>query len=472
MPAESRDARKTAENLGLVALFPKRVAIDTFHVQQDLGLSTVPGAADHPSESGATAQPRIASLPRILDAVAAHLTAGGVAGELRSVCLLYLVTTSRLLARPCSIVLKGPSSSGKSYPVGKVLELFPRSAYHVQSAMSDRALVYDDEPLVHRMLVLYESAGMHGELANYLMRSLLSEGRIHYTTVETKSTKGIAARQILREGPTGLITTTTSVSLHPENETRLLSLTVSDTPAQTRAVMLAHAQPVSSIPDQSQWHEFQDWLAGGTTEVAVPFARDLAIRIPPVAVRLRRDFPTLLTLIAAHALLHRASRSRDQAGLVVATLEDYEVVRDLVADLMADAAGRAVSDIVRETVRALAALDDGGDLLSDGVTNARLAAHLGIDKSTALRRAKVAISQGFARNLETGRGRPARLIPGDPLPDDQPVLPTVQALSRGMSPTPGATPAGSGDEVYPGGAWLSRDGTGVMAGVPSVEAEG
>ena len=34
---------------------------------------------------------------------------------------------------------------------------------------------------------------------------------------------------IEREGPTGLIVTTTALRLHPENETRMLSLTVTDT---------------------------------------------------------------------------------------------------------------------------------------------------------------------------------------------------------------------------------------------------
>ena len=53
-----------------------------------------------------------------------------------------------------------------------------------------------------------------------------------------------------------------------------------------------------------------------------------------------RDFGALLTLIRSHALLHQASRSRDQNGRVVATLDDYAVVHDLVADLLADAPKR------------------------------------------------------------------------------------------------------------------------------------
>ena len=79
----------------------------------------------------------------------------------------------------------------------------------------------------------------------------------------------------------------------------------------------------------------------------------------PVAVRLRRDFGSLLALIRAHAVLHQASRARDNKGRIVATLDDYAVVRDLVADAIAEGVGATVSETVRETVAAVAALASG-----------------------------------------------------------------------------------------------------------------
>ena len=49
-------------------------------------------------------------------------------------------------------------------------------------------------------------------------------------------------------------------------------------------------------------------------------------------------------------------------------------------------------------------------------------------KSSASRRAKDAIKRGYLNNLEDKRGRPARLVLGDPLPDDVEVLPTPENL--------------------------------------------
>ena len=76
-----------------------------------------------------------------------------------------------------------------------------------------------------------------------------------------------------------------------------------------------------------------------------------------LAVRLRRDFRTILTLIRAHALLHQASRRKDEKGRIIATVsEDYAAVRNLVADLVAAAVEAGVPKMLQETVKAVAAI--------------------------------------------------------------------------------------------------------------------
>ena len=102
--------------------------------------------------------------------------------------------------------------------------------------------------------------------------------------------------------------------------------------------------------------QFETWLASGATNVVIPFASVLADLVPPVAVRLRRDFGALLTLIRVHALLHQASRPADEAGRIIAIVEDYAVVRHLVADLLADEVEVSVPAHVREIVEAVRAI--------------------------------------------------------------------------------------------------------------------
>src|SRR5438034_11708608 len=63
-----------------------------------------------------------------------------------------------------------------------------------------------------------------------------------------------------------------------------------------------------------------------------------------------------LMLVRAHALLHQASRRKDDRGRIIAEIEDYRVVRELVADLVAVGVEATVKPEVREVVQAVGAL--------------------------------------------------------------------------------------------------------------------
>jgi hypothetical protein len=385
----------------------------------------------------------LAEEPDILGRFAAELARSGVAGEEKIAKLLYLAVTSRLLTRPVSIALKGPSSGGKSYLVERVLSSFPESAYYALTAMSERTLAYSEEPIKHHFLAIYEAAGMSGKFATYLMRSLLSEGCVRYETVE-KTSEGMKPRLIEREGPTGLIVTTTAVKLHPENETRLLSLTVTDTQEQTRAVMAALAEEADQAgPHFEPWHALQVWLEGAEHRVAIPYAKILADLIPPVAIRLRRDFGAMLNLIRAHALLHQASRDTDAGGRIIATIEDYAAVQELVVDLVGEGVETSVPATVRQTVEAVKRLPEGSK--GEPVTVAELARKLELDRSTVSRRARSAKDRGYLRDLEDNPRKPSRLVLGDDLPDDVQILPTPKDVCASVKEraSDGARPKGT-----------------------------
>lgn len=359
----------------------------------------------------------------LLARLATVLEDGGLVGEKRTAQLIYLALTSRLLDKPVSVALKGPSAGGKSYTLQRVLDLFPPEVYHALTAMSERALAYGTEPLEHRFLVIFEAAGLEGDFASYLVRSLLSEGRLRYETVE-KTDHGMQTRVVERRGPTGLIVTTTAISLHPENETRLLSVPVTDTPEQTRKIMFALAEGTREL-DLTPWQALQTWLAAGEAKVVIPFAGALAELIPPVATRLRRDFSLLLSLIRAHALLHQISRPRNNEGALIATVDDYAAVRELIHDLVAESAEKSVAPTVRETVEAVGRLTSDAP---DGISLAVLSDALDLDKSAVSRRVAAAKRRGYLKNLEERRGRPARLVLGEPLPAEIEILPTATTL--------------------------------------------
>ena len=51
-----------------------------------------------------------------------------------------------------------------------------------------------------------------------------------------------------------------------------------------------------------------------------------------------------------------------------------------------------------------------------------------MDKSATTRRLVDAVGKGYLKNLEDRRGRPGKYMPGDPLPADVVILPTVEEL--------------------------------------------
>ena len=70
---------------------------------------------------------------------------------------------------------------------------------------------------------------------------------------------------------------------------------------------------------------------------------------------------------------------------------------------------------------------------ADGVTAKAVADKLGLDKSVGQRRAQAALTLGYLNNREERKGRPYKLVPGDPMPEDREVLPPPEALADGCT---------------------------------------
>lgn len=98
----------------------------------------------------------------------------------------------------------------------------------------------------------------------------------------------------------------------------------------------------------------------------------------------------------------------------------------MVADLVAEGVEATVPRTVRETVEAAKRLLEDSD--SEPITTTAVAKELKLDKSAALRRVRTAMDRGHLKNLEDRKGRPARIVSGDPIAGEVEVLPTVERL--------------------------------------------
>ena len=360
--------------------------------------------------------------PGLLHEVAQTVEALGHVGDTRNALSLYLALTSRLTDNPIHTVVKGAASTGKSHLVETALKLFPPDGYEMLTGASPRALLYDEDlNLKHRALVMVEAAGLtHPETA-YIVRSLLSEGRVHYKTVRDQMPV-----ELDLEGPTAFVTTTTKVRLDDELETRMLSLYSPDNPRYIRQALGAIARPYGTIrfpePNLAPFEALQRWLqAAAECRVVVPYSDWLHERVPNSPARVLRDFKHLLTSIATVAILHQKQRNGDEDGRIVATVADYAMAYVLFNQTFRQAVAEGLTPVVRAHYRAVAELEEQKDF---PITKAKVGRHLG--------KTKQAVSGSAGMDWLLGKGHVVNdsknpnqydLRCGEPLPDEVPPLP-------------------------------------------------
>ena len=369
----------------------------------------------------------IAKSQNILKRLDTELRDCGFAGSTNVPLLIYLALQSRFSIKPVSIAVLGESAAGKSHSVTSALDYIPDAAVERVSSMSEKGLVYSGLNLKHRYLYIGELAGMSGETGSTQLRQLLSDGKVTHRSVGKNEKGEQAGTSLTIEGPMAVLLTTTRKALHPEDASRLLLLTIPNDQEQTRAVLRAQALGFSgarkAVGNFPPWHEVHDWIASQPTEVVVPFALQLAEQFNLEANRAKRDFPQVVGLIMAHALLHQCSRQKDTDGTIIAELQDYEAVYGLIADQMQLSAAGDVDSNVRRLVKAVETLTSEHPEYADGVPQNVLADTLVVSPSSISRWKEPAIELGHLVNKRTADGAPSKLLPGDPLPEHCSILP-------------------------------------------------
>jgi hypothetical protein len=363
-----------------------------------------------------------------------------IAGESMTVQALYLILTSRLFIKTMHAAVKGPSSGGKSELLETVMGFMPPEDVIEFTMSSEKALLYKPSDCRNKILWMGEAlTSKTNEIQDYLLRELMSKGKLIYDVVQKDRNGQLKATKTVINGPVTFVVTTTHTKLHPENETRMLSLEIDDSQKQTALVMdkvaLVEGLNLESAQiDYEPWRNYQRLLAAGERRVIVPFARELVKliieRISTKAVRLRRDTGQLLRAIKAHALLHRDSRKPNQRGEIVATIaEDYAIVRAVLGNVFAEAAEVRVNKQITETVKAVEKLTAKSRDPEEGARTRDIVKALKLDRSVVTRRLNKAADAGLIINVETKPGRPGRWRATGEESSKESLLPTPEEVA-------------------------------------------
>jgi hypothetical protein len=151
-----------------------------------------------------------------------------------------------------------------------------------------------------------------------------------------------------------------------------------------------------------------------------------------------RDFARLTSLIKSVAILRHKQRQRDRRGRIIAQIDDYVTIFNLVGP-MYEATLTGATKEIRATVQTVEEmLNERNSKSWESITATTLAARLGVNRSTASRRVNAAIKRGWIVNRETKKGQPWDLQIGEPMPETQ-GLPLPEALKACCAVAPVAT---------------------------------
>jgi hypothetical protein len=274
--------------------------------------------------------------PKLAELVGRDIEKCGVAGEKKLVMTEYLIGVSAQLPEPLSAIIKGQSSAGKSYTIRRVGEMFPPEVVLWANSITTNALYYmPPGSLMHRYVIGGErSRAQDDDTAERTraLRDLMSDGVLDkWVTLNVEGE--LKSVHLHQKGPIAFVQTTTLNEIFAEDENRCLQLRADESEQQTRKILDASARAAAGVPSfdatrvREVHHAIQRMIP--RVDVVIPFAPALSEAFSCLRVEARREFPHLLRLVKASALLHFRQRDRDTNGNVIAERGDYSLASKL-----------------------------------------------------------------------------------------------------------------------------------------------
>ena len=281
----------------------------------------------------------------------------GVVGERNVVAMYFAALDSRLLpedtASPNALAIKnaGHHGSGKSFTMKKCLDLYSEDDYHLITSGSAKSLYYLPDGLKHRALIVAEAFQFQANNAAdsefvYVVRSLLSEGRVSYQVPQKDADGKFVTVEIRLDGPTSFITTTIIDKLEPQLEDRLFTIHPDESMEQTRSIMTMTAKIKEGgfegvdKATRDAWKLYHSLLK--PTDVVIPFAGQISKYLQrgerlPIAAR--RAFNRSMAIIQTVVCAYQFQRTRDDKGRLQAEMSDYWMALQIVREAFRETLG-------------------------------------------------------------------------------------------------------------------------------------
>ena len=345
----------------------------------------------------------------------------GLVGEERNALVVYTTATSRLLAKPLCLFIKGPSSVGKNFLADSILSLLPPTEIHLLTSASTRSWNYLGGDIAHKTVYVKERNESAGVVQP--SRLLISENALSHS-VAVRQGGRFVQETCVTKGPIASISTTTKDRVEIDDETRHVSVWVDESCEQTTDIMKAALDTGSGLsPDElAVWHEVQELLKQ-RSNVAITFPdtfRGIVDHVRNDNLWARRYFPAFLQSCRTVALIRSFRDDKGKAdiprGLVV-SFKDFAIAALIFNAVFSRSLNKADDqDIeVEQRIKRIAARTGG-----NGVRASDLAHDMGTSADRAYALLRKAAGAGTVSRINTPSkgnlklylpGRPTRFLP-------------------------------------------------------------
>lgn len=291
---------------------------------------------------------RIKEVQNFLDAPKLHdrtnklIGDTGLIGEEINRMILWYVYGYRKSKSPLHVMCLGASGTGKTYLQEKVGALMPEESKKEITSMSSNAVYYfEEDELVHKILILEDLDGANEQNILYALRELMSKTTVTKDVV-IKDNKGrLKTISITVNGPVCITGTTTRESLYADNADRTIMIYLDTSPEQVQAVLAYMRKKNAGKIDVYKQEEVIAFLQDvqrvlKSVKVIIPFAEDLIL--PTWFLKQYRTNSHYQEFIKAVTFYHQRQReikydSRNNP-YIESTYEDIEIANKLMKDVL------------------------------------------------------------------------------------------------------------------------------------------
>jgi DNA primase len=257
----------------------------------------------------------------------------GIIGEEKNALFLFLILLSHKMKRTLHAMVQGTAGSGKSHLISKVADtMYDQNKIKRFTRVTDKSFYnYGEYDLQNTGIILEDYDGLSEE-AEMAWRELQSNNKLSSSVSQKNEQTGeIHTGEKYVFGPIASLVATTKFRIYEDNESRVFTIAIDESEAQTERVLEYMAKKASKEITAEQETQIQIELQNivyflKAYQVQNPYRLEL-----PKNVKHRRRLTQMLhDFIEQVTILYQYQREKQNETTLITTVQDLEIAVDLM----------------------------------------------------------------------------------------------------------------------------------------------